>query len=381
VKKVTTTEYVLLKEYVQYLYRSHENRYLSHISDEIAECFLFAKELSVSECTDMLNSYFFDYYGRLRPDKTIHKKVHQLLLSNILDKKFKKSLKKEDINKKRYHISSFGIYYIFFLSKNVSHYDTMIITNHQNDNLFKFFLYPYILLETIQQLQDKDIISLIFSFLSTICKGIATFLAYLELTENVGGKLINEYTTSSLLGDRIDEEDSELRDFIDDLEERHGIHWNDIDKIEAKLVTGSKNIKISDGIIELFLKILPEKHRAQLLEKDIIICEYVIKEYFDTAPHRPDYIIYEIEPMTYEEFYDQENWMLVNFVERNITSLGLSMIDTYPENQVNICENEHKFKDLYLLYKDPNFRKCLDSAKQHIEKSYTKLNRISNLVF
>lgn len=150
----------------------------------------------------------YDLFKSLRISyKNVHKKVQRLLALDLIQKK--PGVWRRDA--KHYELTAQGLYYLFLNFSHISHWIVLnaasILSNYAGDILWATFLYPYIKLKTIKQIENIHFLFDIFNYLHECCTLVNQALSRWDVDTNTGRKIthreallgILEYRTNALL--------------------------------------------------------------------------------------------------------------------------------------------------------------------------------------
>lgn len=367
-----------LVNYLLYLHDNVKNRKVNKKLDfKVLQEFILNNECNIYKCHRSLieKNRIYDYSPTY---KTVLTKVHELSASGLIERNNIKGL---DHGAIEYQLTSFGVYYAI---KNYHRYlrTLNIIKIKKQDKLFQFFLYPFISMETILNIDDEYLISSIFDFLSTICNAIDFNLKDIKRIEHDGG--VTYGVTQSIELDHIMRHKGfkmfkKFSDspFLQYLESKLGISWTDDNLIEVIPDKDDSGFKIIDKNREISFKVFLNKNKAVLYENETLIEEFGID--FDNG----NYTVTAFEPISVKEFYMDRlmNNCVSNIFEETdipIQELCWRIINhLYMDNKSSYIQEKYK-KLIVLLASDPNFKKCIYDIEKDMELKIKNFKDLMN---
>jgi hypothetical protein len=380
IKTEVTMNFDSLKEYITHLHEIQminlkKKIELKYLSRDLADLFYFNKEVSIKDYEALIDDY--KQLGRSKSPKPFHTRFHKLIDSNIISSKFKKKFKKEDTNKKFYILTPFGIYYIIFTSEK-DHYDNFqIVKNYPNDELFVNLLYPYIPLDTLLKIKSPWTKTQIINLLRTICNDIDTMLDILK-EGNELGRFIGPYNTFNLTASDFDDEESELRKFIQNIKDHYGVEWEDPSQVKITSIKNSHSLKVSDGKKVLILQIDLKTQRATILENEKAFGIFKVEEDRERELNERYFHLFEYITASTEEILDQELPWLIKTMPYTISRFCLDMVNHYPTSTEISQYPEEIIDDLLRIFSSPTIRITLSELKKDTDERSFKLEKLLN---
>jgi len=288
---------------------------------------------------------------------------------------------KTDINREFYYsVSTLGLFYIFI--KNLTSSEIDILLKNRNDDLFKIFLYPYIEIDTLEQLDGRDIVSAIFKYLVNCAKIIDSVVVdhLIRAERNNGDIQMVGFPNSSLCPEDNEDMWSYGPKFsIDYLRNRYNIQWLDENNIKVidKVIEDKKIIRITNekgNKEELIVELHPETQNAVLLDTktNSEIAEFGIDRHID---YKNSYVLLDFIPLTLNQYLDHlfKNKLFYFYydVEDSLHELCFTILqairyDPYATAD-KFCEIQ---RNCEIIVKDVKFRKLAEQSRGTSEKTY-----------
>jgi hypothetical protein len=310
--------------------------------------------------------------------KNVHTKIQKLYKLNLIQKKKNKENKESIHGAIYYKITKLGIFYL--LKNNLTRMNKKIITEHKENEVYRFFLYPHITLDTISKISFYEIDTEIFYYLSTCCLEINSLLIRLDGIKKNGGVEVGVTTTDSITDPKFKYEYYVgSREFINYLKEKFNIKWLDINKTNIIEAEKNKIIKIfNDDQNFLLLEIFGEKNKAilsdgggrsifefitdRLGESSFLLCEF-----------RPERVEDIIKETLKNEYFRERMFSYVSELVNRILRYDLDIPD-----EIHLKGEKDKIASLKVLTSDQNFLLRLNEIKQHFDLKYNKFINLVN---
>jgi hypothetical protein len=395
--------YINIKMYIYHLYEKKVNiKNLGKVAENLLYCFIHYNACSAYRAHKILEKEYKDN-GKTIDYKNVYIRIKKLHEIGLIEKSKNNPEVQQSIhNAINFKITSFGIFYV--LLNNLHKYNKNIITGHEDDPLFKFFLFPYLSKCTISKLDDEKIMKKIFDYLQQCCKLLDKELDDLKEIEGQGGSLeLFDFTAPFF--DKRHRHDNRLQsNIIQYIRQKFSINWlNENNSTNIKIIDmiEKKKIKLTDEIDELILEIVPENQKLVVSEKQNIITEFDlsndkenpaillktstnVKEYLEKSDFFDKGVIEIPHPSPNSKFNTNEfvirNSGLTNIYPLSLASeLGYSIlreIDTmkFPkeqyENSLYVGRGYKDTANLKLLANDKKFVKLVEMEKRIIDNIY-----------
>jgi hypothetical protein len=288
---------------------------------------------------------------------------------------------KTDINREFcYSVSTLGLYYIFM--KNLISSDIDIILKNRNDDLFKIFLYPYIEIDTLEQLEGRDIVSAIFKYLVNCAKIIDSVVVdHLIRTERNNGDIqMVGFPNSSICPEDNEDMWSYGPKFsIDYLRNRYDIQWLDENNIKVidEVIEDKKIIRITNekgNKEELIVELHPETQNAMLLDTktNSEIAEFGIDIHID---YENGYVLLDFIPLTLNQYLDHlfknELFYFYYDIEDSLHELCFTILQVIRYDPYATADKFYEIqRNCEIIVKDVKFRKLAEQSRKTSEKTY-----------
>jgi len=328
--------------------------------------------------------------------KNVHLRVKHLHKNGLIEKNIEDNNKNNIHGAINYKISSFGIFYL--LLHGLHRYNKGLITEHTENPLFKFYLFPYFGIETIRQITDVRIVKLIFDYLNKCALQMDKFFNRLKYIEESGGIYQHVFYVSSIFNKNIENqnkisEDSLLERFRKELESQL---QNSKRNMKIEIIEENRKGKLTDGINEILFEINEDKLND--VQKIIITFNGKMRrELFINPTYENSYSISTLQPTTiveylkkYDDFeqgplgrYSKEKDskfiygidLDFNCPNEDVVKLGSDIIQ-----EINILKPgkfergqgtfKVDYKDINLLSKDRKFIKLIEIVRERFESKY-----------
>ena len=286
---------------------------------EILFLFLDNKKLSAYDCFKKINEQTKITY------KNIHEYVKKLESLKMIEPLSKNNF--DFHGKINYTLSSFGLFYII---KNYPYLSAKkeLFLNYKSDELFNLFLYNYIQLSTLQNIEDEEIFKKIFRYLSECCKEIEKSLSWLS-TFDKGENPFRE-------------------NWIKELN----------NNLSTDFLTDTKNKKFN------------------LINNDnLILASFPIVKHEQTSPNSVKKITINLENPTKESFIDQMSKIILYNSKIYLFNLCLNIL----RYNYEISKSKYKeFKSRYeVLFQDTQFVKYVNQAEKDIDKYFISFKNLT----
>lgn len=306
--------------------------------------------------------------------KNVHKKVHQLLSNRMIEQVVgsKTKVPKNTKDPIYYRLSSFGIFYIFNKLTDIPDLSA-IITNYENDELFRNLLYPYFQKSTLLGIKDSLTQTDIASYLSECCKLIEVLLASVD---NVNKKFKNfkppVFQWNEIPGDKSNAKLlSYLRNRFDlDFPQKN---------TEIKKRYNDKTISISSANLNVHIDLNDSKTNAALIQADKgILFEFNVQsslsnpkilEVIDPKGYLPEATVAHFIDSLLLDFDEALGKMVYSWVIRHRNRIDLfGNFGREIENDFRLIADDRKFMKL-LERIGRRFIECFKKFPESISQS------------
>lgn len=356
-----------LKEYIMERYNNRVKRNFQQISKDILGYFCTEDYLSAAMCTRSYNAYLEDLEDNRAPSNIFYI-ISNLKKEKLLVEKTKNYGKLVDPTSNFYRLSPNGIFHVF--KEGITGYDTSLVKYYSDDKLFSLFLDPYIPIGTLPQIEDFKIVSLIYGYLTDLCKDIEKLLDDLKEIENLGGHYLSGFITMFFTNEKYKNEITGQDDFVRWISNEYSIEWDDIAKVKIKRISRFEAFEISDGFRILKLEVNTQGKKALLTENGNIVAKFLAEKhensYYELSP---------FSPMTIDEYLERNLNRLP--VIKRVTKLVENIIDLYSFGEST--EEQKRNKELRTLSESSRFKNILGTVKHEMDERYNKIMKLYDI--
>ena len=370
-----------LEQYIWYLHENYENinARIGKAEEILLYSFIEKHISSAYDCSKYLKEYYKKVENRSIAYKNVHTKIQKLYKLNLIQKEENNKENNESIHGAIYYrITRLGIFYL--LKNKLARMNKKIITDYEKNEIYRFFLYPHITLNTITKISFDEIDTEIFNFLSKCCLEINSLLFSLDGIKKNGGVEVGITTTDSIIDPKLKYEYYVgSREFTNYLKEKFKIKWLDINKTNIIEVDKDKIIKIfNDDQNFLLLEIFEEKNKAILSDGGgRLIFEFNIdilgKSSFLLCEFRPERVEDIIRETPKNEYFMERMFSYVSELVNRILRYNLDIQD-----EIHLKGEKDKIASLKALASDQIFLLRLTEIKQQFDLKYNKFINLVN---
>lgn len=357
-----------LKGYILYLYEHEKSdTRVSAVAERILYSFVKRKICSTYQCYKDLKTAY-EQEDKTITYKNVHKRIQKLYESNLIEKVNKKQNEETKHGAIFYKLTSFGI---FYLVKNLPLNVMQILLNYKNDELFVYFLYPYIKPETIERINDTSIIGYIRIYLKKCCEEISkTHLHNMKRLRETGGNLYTIGFTDTLT-DPENKDDPFIgsKQFVQYLKENSDLKWLDEEKSKMIEVKRNEEIHIIQDAKILSLKIDIKNLKAGIFEDNKQVFKFTLDKY-----GKESYSLDYFKPVTIQEYLSAGHVFVGfnNSIKKNVNELILAILNHNLWTPYTKNEEDQKRSSKNALLEDHLFVNAINTFKGEIDYYYNE---------
>jgi hypothetical protein len=290
-----------------------------------------------------------------------------------------------------YTLSSLGIFYVISQYNRIFddlHYSVrieLIIKNHPNNPLFKYFLYPIIDQKLINKIDNFTIFAFLNIYLNDCTKSLCTLFDNLLEIEKYGGQSYYISTIDNLLDSSLTENDyGSLPEFINYIQQRFNINGLDPKLSKIEKIKKNNTFRITSNKKILILEKDENKNKLSLYEQQnndnkTLIFEFNLEK---IESHTDTYFINELRPQSIEDSiisYQQR-------IEREYKNIHLpKLIHNLIENCYHNYyhpqyDTRNALENYLLLANNSKFVSYLDKIKQDFDSQYNLFKSMQNTI-